>query len=122
MVYRLKKDRDRAQMMFKLCPPRPAIIRTPELSSAYNQYISDGLADTDGYYAPLDFGAWARTCGLPLTNTDYIVMGDSDEARNGVIPTVATEPAKVTSPHADCSHPKTKAARARCRKDRAARG
>ena len=25
---------------------------------AYRQYISDGLADTDGYYAPEDFAAW----------------------------------------------------------------
>jgi hypothetical protein len=39
----------------------PKITRTPELDSAYTQYISDGLGATDGYYAPLDFDAWART-------------------------------------------------------------
>lgn len=26
----------------------------------YGQYINDGLADTDGYYAPEDFTAWQR--------------------------------------------------------------
>lgn len=25
----------------------------------YNRYVSDGLADTDGYYAPLDRAAWS---------------------------------------------------------------
>lgn len=38
---------------------RPEIERTPELGAAYVQYISDGLADTDGYFAPLSFQSWA---------------------------------------------------------------
>jgi hypothetical protein len=40
--------------------------RTPKLSEAYGRYISDGLADTDGYYAPLDFQAWAATVGAGI--------------------------------------------------------
>lgn len=32
----------------------------------YSMYISDGLADTDGYFAPLSFEAWARLEGHTL--------------------------------------------------------
>lgn len=40
--------------------------RTPARSAAYGRYISDGLADTDGYFAPLDFQAWAHTIGAAV--------------------------------------------------------
>lgn len=29
--------------------------------AAYIRYVSDGLADTDGYFSPLDYEAWAAT-------------------------------------------------------------
>lgn len=45
---------------------REPIERTPELDKAYNQYISDGISDTNGHYAPLDFQAWASTLGKDL--------------------------------------------------------
>jgi hypothetical protein len=30
---------------------------------AYRRYISDGIGDTDGYYAPISFEAWCATLG-----------------------------------------------------------
>ncbi|MFD6941071.1 ParB/RepB/Spo0J family partition protein [Streptomyces goshikiensis] len=51
--------------MAKRNPSPPDVERTPALDAAYSQYISDGLADTDGYYAPIDFQAWAHTLGKP---------------------------------------------------------
>lgn len=34
---------------------------TPELTRAYWSYVSQGYADTDGFYAPLRPGAWLAT-------------------------------------------------------------
>lgn len=61
LVGRNRTIRDKAAMIYRMCPPRPPVLRTPELDAAYQQYISDGLADTDGYFAPLNFDTWART-------------------------------------------------------------
>jgi hypothetical protein len=39
--------------------------RDPKIEKAYMRYISDGLADTDGYYAPVDYEHFAATMYLP---------------------------------------------------------
>lgn len=77
IVYRKPSARAKAAMLFDMTPAEPTIIdRTPERNAAYLQYISDGLADTDGYYAPLTFDAWAAITyritllpPTPVTNT-----------------------------------------------------
>jgi len=61
VVYRQPSKRRHAKMMFDMFPPKPPIERTEKLNGEYIRYISDGLADTDGYYLPLDFQAWAAT-------------------------------------------------------------
>lgn len=61
-VKRLSRRERRAQQIAAMCAAqanRPKVERTPERGEAYVQYISDGLADTDGYFAPLSFDAWA---------------------------------------------------------------
>lgn len=52
-----------------------ATYKTP-LHKAYVQYINDGLADTDGRFAPLSFEEWklAQTVYLPTT-PDYRTQG-----------------------------------------------
>lgn len=53
---------------------------TPSQESAYRQYVSDGLADTDGHYAPLSRQGWLReapaetgtkTCGTCGTVEEF---------------------------------------------------
>lgn len=39
---------------------------------AYGQYVSDGIGDTDGYYAPISFEAFCATLGKNITHTDYV--------------------------------------------------
>lgn len=61
-VKRLTRRERHAQQMADMrarMANRPKVERTPERGAAYVQYISDGLADTDGYFAPLDFDSWA---------------------------------------------------------------
>lgn len=38
---------------------RPKVEITDEIRTAYRQYVSDGIGDTDGYYAPIDIQQWA---------------------------------------------------------------
>ncbi len=36
---------------------------TREHAKAYSQYVSDGIADTDGYFAPLSYDRWVHFFG-----------------------------------------------------------
>ncbi|MEU7323381.1 ParB/RepB/Spo0J family partition protein [Streptomyces griseoviridis] len=45
---------------------RPEVERTAELDDAYRRYVDDGIASTDGWFAPLDFQGWATTLGAHL--------------------------------------------------------
>ncbi|MFJ6561937.1 ParB/RepB/Spo0J family partition protein [Streptomyces sp. NPDC091412] len=60
-----RKERKAAQMaeMRERAAQRPDVERTPELDAAYRAYVDEGIAMADGYYAPLDFQAWAHTLG-----------------------------------------------------------
>ncbi|MEV5930955.1 ParB/RepB/Spo0J family partition protein [Streptomyces cellulosae] len=46
--------------------PADEVERTAELDKEYRRYVDDGIAATDGYFAPLDFQAWAQTLGAEL--------------------------------------------------------
>lgn len=53
-------------MVEELTEGTPTLIpqgRSREQHEAYSQYISDGIGDTDGWYIPIDFEAWAATFG-----------------------------------------------------------
>lgn len=43
--------------------------RTKEHHEAYSRYISEGIGDTDGYYAPIDFDSWLSTLAGSLDST-----------------------------------------------------
>lgn len=47
---------------FKLTP----LGRAKEHHEAYSRYVDDGIASTDGYYAPIDFEAWVSIFGKSL--------------------------------------------------------
>lgn len=64
------------------------LANTTPLERAYRQYISDGLADTDGYFAPLSFGEWKRanTTEIPATpawDTMPTTLGQRIRGRGG---------------------------------------
>ncbi|GGZ73122.1 hypothetical protein ACFOOM_01050 [Streptomyces echinoruber] len=40
------------------CSEKAHVCDETKERAAYGQYISDGLADTDGHFAPVDFEAW----------------------------------------------------------------
>ncbi|MGW4731802.1 hypothetical protein ACWEQC_22010 [Streptomyces shenzhenensis] len=40
------------------CASNVHVCDEDEERAAYGRYVSDGLADTDGHYAPIDFEAW----------------------------------------------------------------
>lgn len=61
LVGRTRQIRDRAAWFYAQFPPRLPVARTAALDAGYQRYISDGLADTDGHFAPLSFDHWART-------------------------------------------------------------
>ncbi|MEU6928980.1 ParB/RepB/Spo0J family partition protein [Streptomyces sp. NPDC046374] len=87
-----RRERKAAQMaeMAARAAERPEIERTAELDAAYRAYVDEGIASTDGYYAPLDFQAWASTLGAPL------VTAAADEAETPaeeITPEAPAEPA-----------------------------
>ncbi|MFF4388575.1 ParB/RepB/Spo0J family partition protein [Streptomyces sp. NPDC001552] len=59
----------------------PDVERTAELDAAYRRYVDDGIAATDGWYAPLDFQAWAHILGAP--DAAAATAGDAGEAPEG---------------------------------------
>lgn len=63
-----RRERQAAQVaeMQARAAEQSEIERTAELDAAYRQYVDDGIASTDGWYAPLDFQAWASILGAPL--------------------------------------------------------
>lgn len=60
---------------------------------AYERYLDEGLADTDGHWAPIDFESFAK-----------------------LLPPRQVEPQPTSSGHKNCTHPRTKGARAICRR------
>ncbi|MER6977654.1 ParB/RepB/Spo0J family partition protein, partial [Streptomyces carpinensis] len=65
LTRRQAKEAQMAEMRERAAQ-RPDIERTPELDAAYRAYVDEGIAMTDGYYAPIDFQAWAYTLGAAL--------------------------------------------------------
>ncbi|MEU6595290.1 ParB/RepB/Spo0J family partition protein [Streptomyces sp. NPDC046881] len=63
-----RRERHEAQIaeMCERAARRPEVERTAELDAAYRRYVDDGIADTDGWYCPLSFQAWATTLGAHL--------------------------------------------------------
>jgi hypothetical protein len=56
---RQRRDAEFAEMRARM-EARPTITVTPEMEAAYRQYVSDGLGDTDGYFAPIDRQSFFR--------------------------------------------------------------
>lgn len=75
-----RRERKVAQIaeMCQRTPQRPEVERTAALDAAYRAYVDEGIASTDGWYAPLDFQAWAATLGADLTAAQ--VAGPMGEA------------------------------------------
>ncbi|MFF4292123.1 DUF3560 domain-containing protein [Streptomyces vinaceus] len=78
-------------------PPKPDVERTPALSAAYSQYISDGLADTDGHFAPIDFQAWAHTLGKAEVAADTAAVAGGEPAADAEEALVVTEAAPAAA-------------------------
>ncbi|WP_328434553.1 DUF3560 domain-containing protein [Streptomyces sp. NBC_00425] len=78
---------------------QPEVERTAELDDAYRTYVDDGIASTDGWYAPLDFQAWATTLGgvkveYPVIDTRAVGLAALAEM-GATVPAMEEEAAPV---------------------------
>lgn len=88
-----RKQRHAAEMAERReqAAQRPEVERTAVLDTAYRRYVDDGIASTDGYYAPLDFQSWAATLGAPLVAAEGEAAGGA--GAEGEAPRGEGEPA-----------------------------
>ncbi|MFD4315024.1 ParB/RepB/Spo0J family partition protein [Streptomyces sp. NPDC058548] len=93
-----RRERKAAQVaeMCERAAQKPEIERTPELDRAYRAYVDDGIASTDGYYAPLDFQAWAYTLGA--AEVAAAATPNIEEPVIGTTEATETAPAKKATP------------------------
>ncbi|MFI0827251.1 ParB/RepB/Spo0J family partition protein [Streptomyces roseolus] len=88
-----RREQKAAQMaeMAAKAAERPEVERTDVLDAAYRAYVDEGIASTDGWYAPLDFQAWATTLGAPLVAA---AAGEAETPAEEPEPKAAPEPAE----------------------------
>ncbi|MFJ1607009.1 ParB/RepB/Spo0J family partition protein [Streptomyces sp. NPDC088253] len=95
-----RRERHEVQIaeMCERAAQKPEVERTAELDAAYRRYVDDGIASTDGWYAPLDFQAWATTLGAHLVTA---AAGESEVAAARAEESPAGEPEAVAEVEAE---------------------